>query len=99
MKKARTLIITAFLFILLSAVLILVNRDIFHFTYDVPCQRTFTSEVDEKRDYIVNGPVTLKPGSYKLSLILTVEGSDNGVFLNDGDENPVFYSDMPDGTL
>lgn len=99
MKKARTLIITAFLFILLSAVLILVNRDIFHFTYDVPCQRTFTSEVDEKRDYIVNGPVTLKPGSYKLSLILTVEGSDNGVFLIDGDENPVFYSDMPDGTI
>ena len=79
--------------------LIFLNKDIYHFTYDTPCQRTFVPGVDEKRDYVVNGPVTLKPGSYELSLILSVEGNDNGVFLIDGDDDLVFYSDMPDGTV
>ncbi len=98
MKKSRIFIII-FLLILLGATLVWANQDLYRFTYDALCQRTFVPDVDEKRDYIVNGPVTLKPGSYELSLDLTVEGNDNGVFLIDGDGDFVFYTDLPDGTI
>lgn len=98
MKKIRIFIII-FLLLLLSAVLVCVNRDLYHFTYDTLCQRNLVPELDPKRDYVVNGPVTLKPGSYLLAPVLTVEGNDNGIFLVDGDENTVFYTDLPDGTV
>ena len=97
MKHKKKIIIP--FVILLVLFLIILNKDILRFTYDTPRQRTFVPEVDEKRDYIVNGPVILKPGSYELSLDLTVEGNDNGVFLVDGDENIIFYTDMPNGTI
>ena len=98
MKKSRIFIII-FLLILLGAALVWINQDLYRFTYDVPCQRTFVPEADPKRDFVVNGPVTLKPGSYVFSPVISVEGNENGIFLIDGDENEVFYTDIPDGTV
>ncbi len=98
MRKSIKIIISALIISFLIAVLFVINRDLYHFTYETQIQRLFNSELAEKQDYIVNGPVTLKPGKYFLSLKLTVEGNGNGLFLIDGDDQEFFYEDLPSGT-
>ena len=98
MKNNKKILLIIFAILLLCGVLFAVNRDLFSFTYDTRCERTFFPDLDERQDYIVNGPVLLKPGAYLLSLQLSAEGNGNGIFLFDGDDNEIFYADLPDGT-
>ena len=99
MNKKWIYIITILITILLCTGLIYINRDIFVYTYETQCKRTFVPERDYRQDYIINGPITLKKGSYVLELKLRAEGSGNGIFLIDGNEEEIFYADLPDGTF
>ena len=81
--------------LLLAGSLYLVNRDLFQFTYDTLLEREFTPETDVKRDYLLLGPITLKPGSYTLSLELSSEGYGSGIMLVDGDEDNFYSADLP----
>ena len=84
-----------FILLLLAGSLYLVNRDLFQFTYDTLLRREFTPETDVKRDYLLLGPITLKPGSYTLSLELSSEGYGSGIMLVDGDEDNFYSADLP----
>ena len=98
MKNKKSPFFIAAVIFLSGFVLFMINRDIFRFTYDTRCGRTFFPDTDERQDYIINGPVTLKPGSYVLSPKLSVQGNNNGIFLIDGSDEIFFYADLPDGT-
>ena len=98
-RKPVVIIIFSLVLFLLAAVLIQINRDILHFTYDKRCQRTFTPGTEYRQDYQIDGPIALKPGSYVLNPELTVQGNGSGIFLIDGDEEEIFYANLPDGTI
>ena len=97
-KKNASVCIIILILLLLAAGLIFVNRDIFKYNYSQRCERTFTPGIDAKQDYVIHGPIALKPGSYVLSPQLTAEGHGSGIFLIDGDENELFYAELSDGT-
>lgn len=97
-KKNASVCIIILILLLLAAGLFFVNRDIFKYNYSQRCERTFTPGIDPKQDYVINGPIALKPGSYVLSPQLTAEGHGSGIFLIDGDENELFYAELSDGT-
>ena len=61
--------------------MVLVNRDLFQFTYTHPFGRSFNPETDRKGDYILSKEITLKPASYTLSLGGETTGPGNGIFL------------------
>ena len=97
-KKTASVCIIILILLLLTAGLFYVNRDVFKYTYSQRCERTFTPGIDLKQDYVINGPIALKPGSYMLSPQLSAEGDGSGIFLIDGDENELFFSELTDGT-
>ena len=79
--KKKTVILTAVMVLVIS--LVLLNRDLFSYSYDTLLEREFTPETDAKRDYLLLGPVTLKPGSYILTLELNSVGYGSGIMLVD----------------
>ena len=85
-KKIVRLLIILLIVLLTGIVLIHVNRDIFQYQFDIRLDRSFVPERDSHRDYILWGPITLKPGSYELSFVMTVEGRGSGVYMIDGDD-------------
>lgn len=91
--KIVLVLIVLFLFISL----VLLNRDLYYFTFDARCECTYVSDMDEEKDYVVLGPIALKPGSYVLSPQVSTTGDGNGIFMIDGDDKEVFYADLPDG--
>ena len=96
-KKLSSLIIILAAAILLAGTLFAVNRDLFRYTYDLRLERDFTAEIARKQDYVIAGPIALKPGAYVFTPILSVEGNGSGIFLIDGDEQELFYEDLTDG--
>jgi len=99
MGKRKSIVISAIavITILLISGLVLVNRDLFHYSYDTLLERDFIPGSDAKRDYLLFGPLTLKPGVYELSTELQMEGYGSGIFLTDGDDNNFFSADLPIG--
>ena len=93
--KKKTVILTAVMVLVIS--LVLLNRDLFSYSYDTLLEREFTPETDAKRDYLLLGPVTLKPGSYILTLELNSEGYGSGIMLVDGNEDNFYSADLPYG--
>ena len=96
-KNTARLLIILLIMLLTGIALIHVNRDIFQYQFDIRLDRSFVPERDSHRDYILWGPITLKPGSYELSFVMTVEGRGSGVYMIDGDEEIFFTSDLLDG--
>ncbi len=78
--------------------LLLVNRDLFHFTYDERCERTFTPGSEEKWDYPVSEQITLKPGAYMLSPVLQADGPGSGLYLIDDTGEEFFFAELDAGT-
>ena len=95
-KGIKFIIIFGVLILVITGI-VLLNRDIMHFTYDIRLEREFRPEIDGKGNYILLGPISLKPGSYELTLELSMNGYQSAVFLTDGDENTFYFSDIPVG--
>ena len=96
-NKSFSILAVALILMLLAGGLIWINRDLFHYSYDMLLERTFSPDVTGRQDYLIAGPVALKPGTYNLSPELTAEGSGSGIFLIDGNEEELFYADLEDG--
>lgn len=96
-NKSFSILAVALILMLLAGGLIWINRDLFHYSYDLLLERTFSPDVTGRQDYLIAGPVALKPGTYNLSPELTAEGSGSGIFLIDGNEEELFYADLEDG--
>ena len=77
-KKILRLLIILATILLTGFGILFVNRDLFRYEYDTLLERNFIPERDAHRDYVVFGPITLKEGSYNLSLEMTVEGRGSG---------------------
>ena len=84
---------------MLASVLFFINRDIYHFEYSFPYTRTFSPETDPKGNYNVSDPVTLKPGSYRISFTGHAEKKGNGCFLIDSDDVIIYASDISEGDI
>ena len=95
-KGIKFIIIFGVLIFVVTGI-VLINRDLTHFTYDVRLEREFTPEIDGKGNYILLGPISLKPGNYELTLELSMNGYQSAVFLIDGDEDTFYFSDIPVG--
>lgn len=96
-NKTISLLTLLLVLILLAGGLLWINRDLFHFRYDLRLERTFSPEESARQDYLIAGPIPLKPGAYFLSPELTTEGSGSGIFMIDGNEDEFFYADLEDG--
>ncbi|MBQ6509522.1 MAG: hypothetical protein IJI07_08630 [Flexilinea sp.] len=96
MKKKK--IIPILLILVLTGIsLRLINRDLFHYTYDLRLERTFTPDAANHQDYLLTAQIPLKPGSYVLSPMIIAEGSGSGIFLSDADDQEIFYAELTDG--
>ena len=94
----RTLIIVLILS-LLAGMLILINRDLLHFEYRYPFVRTFSPEIDPKGNYVITDSVSLKKGTYQLSFNSSSERKGSGCFIKDSNENILYSSDIPQGSI
>ena len=90
----KTAGISFLILILLGSALIWINRDLYHYVYDVRCKREFTPETDPKWDYLVTGQIPLKPGSYVLAPEMVIEGPGSAVFLVDGNGEEFFFAEL-----
>lgn len=94
----KNIIIPIFLILALTgAALILINRDLFHYTFDLRLERTFSADSANHQDYLLTAQIPLKPGSYMLSPVITAEGSGSGIFLTDADDREIFSAELTDG--
>ena len=94
----RKTIITVILILIFAAAIPAINRDLFHYTYDVRCQREFVPGSEEKGDHTVSEQIMLKPGAYMLSPVLRAEGPGSGVYLIDDAGEELFFEELEAGT-
>ena len=97
MKRQQKFLLIILILILSGLGLFLINRDLFQFTYDTRLPRSFASDITERDSYIIDGPLPLKPGTYELSPVMSVEGNGNEIFLIDGSDEIFFRADLTDG--
>ena len=94
MKKSTIIIV---ILCLVTALLILVNRDIFKYEDIFVYRRTF-SPADSKGDYILSTEqIALKPGTYRIGIEGSFSGSGSGYFLIDQNEEKFLAQDFPSG--
>ena len=91
-RKTIILLITA----VIACALFFVNRDLFRYEKIFVYHRTFTEEIDRKGDYILSTEqMTLKPGTYLVTVEGNFSGKGSGYFLIDAAEEKIMASDVP----
>jgi len=96
MRKSKLFL---FFFLLTAYVfsLYLINRDLFHFSYNWPYGRSFTPEENGKENSLITDTIPLKKGSYQLSFSGSSEGTGSGCYLINGDFEVIYSADIPAG--
>lgn len=85
--------------VFLTGSLFFVNRDLFRYTYDSACKRSFTPEIAEKGDYLVSKTITLKPGSYLFFPEISVQGPGSGIYISDSGGEELFAEELGSDAL
>ncbi len=94
--KHRAFIIIPVVLLIMCAGLAAVNSDLYHFSYDTLCRRTFIPDRDNSNDYTVSGQIALKPGTYTLTPQMDVQGNGSGLFIIDGNGTEIFRTELTD---
>ncbi len=94
-RKKYAVIPLIFLIILL---LLLCNRDLFHFEFSFLGQKQFDPAVEGKGTYILSDPFVLKPGVYSLIFSGSVPGRGSSVILVRGEDEVYTGYDLEEGS-
>ena len=92
MKKER--IFSLILIIVFAGLLFAANRDIGHYEYNDVLRRSFSPEENEKWFYYLGDPVTLKPGTYDLTLSGELPQYRCGISILDESDNMIFEDEI-----
>ena len=82
MEKKKIICLLGSLIFLVGA-LFFVNRDLMHFEYRFPYERSFDPEVDTKGIHLITGELTLRPGNYQLEMLGNMSGNGSSWLISD----------------